>query len=190
MDIHDISLIGQQQFLRRRKLFPTIFVELDGTGIQALALPQLDEKKRNTSRRARVLFDAGRTFGQRIKWTRPSVTGLCMASLSFAQDLFKEGILVVKMDEGNRLMCTARFYEVRKDAGGIGVSFLEDPFLSGEGLVSPLLPAFTLGISTVRSQQSTNEAGRMLSALLNEYEERIRGIVAYYERFPGMNALY
>ena len=189
MDINEISSIVQQQFLLRRKHFPTIFVELDGTGIQVLALPRLDEKKVDTSRRARMLFDAGRTFGQRTEWTQPSVTGLCMTSFSVPQGLFKKGILVVKMDESNRLNCTARFYEVRKDASRIDVSFLENPFLSGEGLVSPLLPAFMLGIDVVRSQQSTKEAHRMLSALLQEYEHMIRRIV-YYERFPGINAHY
>ena len=112
-----------------------------------------------------------------------------MASFSVPRGLFKKGILVVKMDESNRLNCTACFYEVRKDASRIGVGFLENPFLSGEGLVSPLLPAFMLGIDVVRSQQSTKEAHRMLSALLQEYEHRIRGIV-YYERFPGINAHY
>jgi hypothetical protein len=185
MDINEISTIVQQQFLRRRIYSPTIFVELDGAGIQVLGLPHLDEKKRSTPKRARMLFDAGRTFGQRTQWTRPTVTGLCMASLTVAQDIFKQGMLVVKMDEDNRLNCEARFYEVRKDGSESGVYLLENPFLSGEGMVSLLLPAFMLGVEAVHGQLSTNEARRMLSALLHEYEQMISGI-GCYERYPGI----
>jgi hypothetical protein len=99
-----------------------------------------------------------------------------------------EGMLVVKMGEDKRLNCVARFYEVQKERSERGARLLENPFLSGEGMVSSLLPAFLLGINTVRCQQSTDEARRRLSALLREYEQMIRG--GYYERFPGISVPY
>jgi hypothetical protein len=189
MDINEISTVVQEHFLRKGTYLPTVFVELDGTDIEVLVIPQLDEKKGSTPERARILFDAGRTFGHQTERTQQSVTGLCIASISMSQDIHKKGILVVKMGEGNGLNCTTRFYEMRKDDSEIGVSLLENPFLSGEGMVSPLLPAFMLGVDTVRSHQSANEARRLLSAILTEYEHMIRGI-GYYERYPGINAHY
>jgi hypothetical protein len=194
MDIHEISLIAQQHFLQKGTYLPTIFVELDGADIEVLVLPQLHEKRYRFAKLARILCDAGRAFGQKTETTQPDVTGLCMVYLTVAQAILKEGMLVVKegmlvvkIGEDNRLNCAARFYEVQKDGSERGVRLLENPFLSGEGMVSPLLPAWLLGIYTVRSQQSTDEARRMLTALLYEYEQMIRAI-GYSERFPGINA--
>ncbi len=186
MDINEIARVVQKHFLQKGTYLSTIFIELDGAAVEVLVLPQLDEKKMSTPQRVRILFDAGRTFGQKPQRTQQSVTGLCMASLSMPQDLLTKGMLVVKMGEENRLNCAARFYEVRKDGSALGVRLLENPFLSGEAMVSPLLPAFLLGVDTVRSHQSTKEARRMLSALLHEYEQRIRGI-GYSERYPGIH---
>ncbi len=193
MDIHEILHVVQQHFLQKGTYLPTIFAELDGADIQVLVLPQLHEKKYRFAKLARILCDAGRTFGQKTETTQPDVTGLCMAYLTMAQSILKEGMLavkegmlVVKMGEDNRLNCAARFYEVLKDRSKRGVHLLENPFLSGEGMVSPLLPAFLLGIGTVRGQRSTDEARRWLSALLREYEQMIRAR-GYYERFPGIS---
>jgi hypothetical protein len=193
MDIHEISLVVQQHFLQKGTYLPTIFVELDGADIEVLVLPQLHEKRYRFAKLARILCDAGRTFGQKTETTQLDVTGLCMAYLTVAHAILKEGMLavkagmlVVKMSEDNRLNCVARFYEVQKDRSERGVRLLENPFLSGEGMVSPLLPAFLLGIDTVLSQQSIDEARRRLSALLREYEQMIRGR-GYYERFPSIS---
>ena len=189
MDTNEIATIVQRHFLQKGTYLPTIFVELDDVDIEVLVIPQLNEKRYSISKRARILFDAGRNFGQKIDKTQQSVTGLCMASLTVSLDIYKEGILIVKMGEGNGLNCTTRFYEVRKDGSEIGVGLLENPFLSGEGMVSPLLLAFMTGVDTVRSHQSADEGRRMLSAILNEYERIIRGI-GYYERYPGINDHY
>src|SRR5690348_4155469 len=176
MDINEISLIVRQHFLQKGTYLPTIFVELDGTDIEVLVLPQLHEKRYRFAKLARIFYDAGRTFGQKTETTQSDVTGLCMAYLTMAQVILKEGMLavkegmlIVKMGEDNRSNCAARFYEVQKDSSGRGVRLLENPFLSGEGMVSPLLPAFLLGINTVHGQQNTDEARSRLSALLREY---------------------
>jgi hypothetical protein len=139
MDIHEISLIIQQHFLQKGTYLPTIFAELDGADIEVLVLPQLHEKKYSFAKLARILFDAGRTFGQKTEKTQSNVTGFCMAYLTQARAILKEGMLVVKegmlivkMDEDKRLNCAAHFYEVQKDRSERGVRLLENPFLSGE----------------------------------------------------------
>ena len=196
MDINEISLIVRQHFLQKGTYLPTIFVELDGADIEVLVLPQLHEKRYRFAKLARIFYDAGRTFGQKTETTQSDVTGLCMAYLTMAQVILKEGMLavkegmlIVKMGEDNRSNCAARFYEVQKDSSERGVRLLENPFLSGEGMVSPLLPAFLLGINTVHGQQNTDEPRSRLSALLREYEQMIRER-GYYERFPGFSVPY
>jgi hypothetical protein len=175
MDINEIATIVQDLFLMKKIYLPSVFVELDGTDIEVLVIPQLDEKRYSTPKCARILFDAGRKFGHKAEKTQQDVTGLGMASISVSQDIHKEGILVAKMGEGNGLNCTTRFYEVRRDGSEIGVGLLENPFLSGEGMASPFLPAFMMGVVTVRRYQSASEGRRMLPAILSEYERIIRG---------------
>ena len=186
MDMNEIATIVQQHFLQKGTYLPTIFIELDGVDIEVLVIPQLNEKRYSIPKRTRILFDAGRRFGQKTEQTQQGVTGLCMASLTVSLDIYKVGILIVKMGEGNGLNCTTRFYEVRKDGSEIGVGLLENLLLLGEGMVSPLLPAFMIGIDTVHRHQSASEDRRMLSTILHEYERIIRGI-GYYERYPGIN---
>lgn len=175
MDINGIATAVQQHFLQKGTYLPTIFVELDGADIEVLVILQLNERWYSIPKRARILFDAGRSFGQKTEKMQLDVTGLCMAYRAVSQDIGKKGILVFKMSEGNGLSCTTRFYEMRRDDSEIGVGLQEDPLLSGEGMISPLLPAFMIGVVTARRYQSADEGRRMLSALLSEYERLIRG---------------
>jgi hypothetical protein len=151
-----------------------------------LVIPQLNEKRYSIPKRTRMLFDAGRRFGQKTEKMQQGITGLCMASLTVPLDIYKEGILIVKMGEGNGLNCATRFYEAREDGSEIGISLLENPFLSGEEMVSPFLPAFMRGVDAIRRYQSADEGLHVLSALLHEYE-RIIGGIGYYERYSGVN---
>lgn len=174
MDMDEIATVVQQHFLQKGTYFPTIFVELDGVDIEVLVLPQLKEKKYRTAKRARMLFDAGHNFGQKIEKTHRGVTGLCMAYSAVSQDVHTKGLLIFKMSEENGLVCTTRFYDVRRDGSEVDVERLENPSLSGKGMVSPNLPAFMIGVDTVRGHQSADEGRRMLSALVSEYERIIR----------------
>jgi hypothetical protein len=174
MQMNEIAAAVRQHFLQKGTYLPTIFIELDSVDIETLVLPQLQEKRYSTPKRAHMLFDAGFTFGQKLEKMHQNITGLCMAYSAVSQDAHTKGVLVFKMNGVNGLTCTARFYDAHRDGGEITVDSHENPSLSGEGMVSPLLPAFMLGVATSHGSQSAEESRRMLSALVSEYERMIR----------------
>ena len=99
MDMNLIVTAVQQHFLQKGTYLSTIFVELDGDGIEVMVIPQLDKKKYSIAERAGILLNAGRTFGQAIEKTQQRVTGLCMARLSVQPDIGAEGIFIAKMSD-------------------------------------------------------------------------------------------
>lgn len=173
MEMNEIAEAVRQHFLQKGTYLPTIFIELDGADIEMLVLPQLKEKRYSTLERVKMLFDAGRNFGQKIEKKYQGITGLCMAYSAVSQDTLTKGILVFKMSEANGLICTTHFYDVHGDGSDITVDSCENPLLSGEGRVSPLLPAFMTGVVTMQRHQSVDEGRHMLSALVSDYERII-----------------
>ncbi len=92
------------------------------------------------------------------------------------QDACTRGILVFKMSEVNSLTCTTCFYDVHRDGSEITIDSHENPSLSGKGMVSPLLPAFMLGVAAAQKHDKReseidpkNGAGRAI--LLRPKEE-------------------
>jgi len=171
MDIDKVATLAKELFLEQGTFLPSVFVELDNTEVGVLAVSEVEEKD-NTPDRARIFFDAGRKYGHQTEKTGQGVTDLHFASLTRTQG--KQGLLIAKIGDGRGLKHTTRFYEVLRGGGGAVVDLLKNSTLSHDGMISPLLPAFMLGVVTVRRHLSANEARRMLSALLREYERMLR----------------